>query len=84
MAMQRTIVQVMQVRMTDLRPGDVVNKDHTEPRGWFKVVDIQELPNGDISVIAERSADSMNSAPYDIVGVQLAKAVEIPDSALAA
>ncbi len=82
--MQRTIVQVMQVRMTDLRPGDVVNKNHADPRGWFKVVDIQELPNGDVSVIAERASDSMNSAPYDIVGVQLVKTVEVPNTALAA
>ncbi len=82
--MQRTIVQVMQVRIMDLRPGDIVNKNHADSRGWFKVIDIQELPNGDVSVIAERASDSMNSAPYDIVGVQLAKAVEIPAAALAA
>jgi len=82
--MQRTIVQVVQVRLTDVRPGDIINKDHADARGWFKVVDLVELPNGDVSVIAERNNDSMNSAPYDIVGVQLTKVVEIPESALAA
>lgn len=82
--MQRTLVQVMQVRMTDLHPGDIVNKNHEDARGWFEVHEVQELPNGGIAVQASSEKDSINGGPYDIVGVQVTKAVEIPSEIRAA
>ena len=48
--MVRTIVQVIQVRMSDVMSGDIINKNADDPRGWFMVKDIQPLPNGDIAV----------------------------------
>ena len=79
--MVRTIVQVIQVRMRDVHPGDVINKNGDDARGWFLVKDIQELPSGDIAVIAESDKNSINGGAYDMVGVQIAKAVEVPASA---
>lgn len=82
--MQRSIVQVMQVRMSDLHPGDIVNKNHGDARGWFEVRELQELPNGGVAVHAAQEKDSINGAPHDIVGVQLCKVVEVPSEAKAA
>ena len=82
--MQRTLVQVMQVRMADLHPGDIVNKKHDESRGWFEVKEVHELPNGGIAVEAASEKDSINAGPHDIVGVQVTKDVEIPNQIRAA
>jgi hypothetical protein len=79
--MQRTIVQVMQVRMGDVLPGDIVNKNHAEARGWILVKSLQELPHNAVALIAESDRDSINGAVNDIVGVQIAKVVEVPVSA---
>lgn len=68
----------MQVRMSDLQPGDIVNKNHGDARGWFEVKELHELPNGGVAVQAASEKDSINGAPYDIVGVQVTKDVEIP------
>ena len=74
----------MQVRMSDIHPGDVINKNHSDPLGWFEVTELQELPNGDIFVIAATEKNSINGGAYDIVGVQLRKTVQIPDQVQAA
>jgi hypothetical protein len=82
--MQRRIVQVMQVRMRDVIPGDVVNKHLSEPRGWVEVIETQDLPNNAIVLLAESDRDSINGLLNDIVAVQLTKVVEIPDTPTAA
>lgn len=82
--MQRHIVQVIQVRLVDLKPGDICNKRHDATDGWFRVRELEELPNGGVAVLADSDRDSINGSPFDIVGVQLVKAVEIPDSAIRA
>ncbi len=69
----------MQVRMADLLPGDIVNKNHDDARGWFEVRELEELHNGGIAVLADSEKDSINGSPHDIVGVQITKVVEIPD-----
>jgi hypothetical protein len=74
----------MQVRMSDLHIGDIVNKNHVDARGWFEVIELQDLPNGGVAVHAASEKDSINGAPYDIVGVQLCTAVEIPSQVKAA
>jgi hypothetical protein len=74
----------MQVRMADIRPGNIINKNHDDPRGWFEVHQLQELPNGDIAVLAATEKNSINGGAHDIVGVQLRKTVQIPDQVQAA
>ncbi len=76
--MQRNMVQVMKVRMRDVLPGDVVNRNAEEPRGWVEVLQIQELPNHGIVLVAESDRDSINGNQNDIVGVQIVKAVDVP------
>ena len=76
--MQRNMVQVMKVRMRDVLPGDVVNRNADEPRGWVEVVQIQELPNNGIVLMAASDRDSINGNLNDIVGVQVVKRVEVP------
>jgi len=69
----------MQVRMSEVQPGDVCNKSHVDAKGWFLVKELQELPNGGIAVIGLSDKDSINGGAYDMVGVQVSKLVEIPD-----
>lgn len=70
--------------MQDVLPGDIINKNLEDPRGWFEAVGLQELPNGDINVLASTDRNSINGGPYDIVGVQLTKDVQVPDNVRAA
>ncbi len=78
--MQRKLVQVMKVRMRDVLPGDIVNKNADEAKGWIDVIQLQELPNNGIVLVAESDRDSINGSLNDIVGVQIIKTVEVPDS----
>lgn len=77
--MQRNMVQVIQVRMSDVLPGDVVNRNSEEARGWVEVIETQQLPNNGIVLVASSDRDSINGNHNDIVGVQVVRAVEIPD-----
>lgn len=70
----------MTVRMADVLPGDIVNKNADLPIGWFEVVELQELPNNGIVLAAKSDRDSVNGTIYDMVGVQLTKVVEVPDA----
>lgn len=79
--MQRKMVQVMRVRMRDVLPGDVVNKNADDPKGWIDVIQLQELPNDGIVLAAASDRDSINGQLNDIVGVQIVKNVEVDYSA---
>jgi len=79
--MVRNLVQVMKVRMMDVQPGDVINKNAEDARGWFLVDDIQQLPSGDYAVLAATDKNSINGSPYEIVGVQVVKTVEVAAAA---
>lgn len=79
--MHRTLVQVVKVRMSDLVPGDIINRNADESKGWFQVRELQPLPNGAVAVIAVYEKDSINSAPNDLVGLQVHKVVDLPEPA---
>jgi len=66
--------------MADVLPGDIVNKNYSDARGWFYVKELQELPNNGIVLVANSDRDSVNGTLNDIVGVQITKVVEVPDS----
>ena len=70
----------MKVRMRDVLPGDVVNKNADEPKGWIEVLQLQELPNNGIVLAAESDRDSINGNLNDVVGVQIIKTVDVPDA----
>jgi len=71
----------MQVRMSDVLPGDIVNKNHADARGWVLIKSLQELPNNTVALLAESDRDSINGSINDIVGVQIPKLVEVPTMA---
>lgn len=66
--------------MRDVLPGDVVNKNADEPKGWIEVLQLQELPNNGIVLAAESDRDSINGNLNDVVGVQIIKTVDVPDA----
>ncbi len=68
------------MRMGDLLVGDVINKNPDDPRGWFTVHELQELPNNGLAVLASTSKNSINGSPDDIVGVQVRQTVELPET----
>ena len=68
------------MRMGDLLVGDIINKNPDEPRGWFEVHELQELPNNGLAVLASTAKNSINGSPDDIVGVQVRQAVDLPPS----
>lgn len=70
--------------MADVLPGDIVNKHHDKPTGWFVVRELQELPNNGIVLAADSDRDSINGMIFDIVGVQITKVVEVPNAVRAA
>lgn len=78
--MQRKMVQVMKSRMSDVIPGDIVNKNADDSKGWITVVQLTELPDNGVVLVAERDRDSINGNVNDIVGIQVVKAVEVPSS----
>ncbi len=78
--MQRSAIQIVKMRMGDLKTGDVVNKNPDDPRGWFIVRDLEHLPNGGLAVNAMNAKDSINGRPQDLVGVQIRYAIDIPDA----
>lgn len=70
----------MTVRMADVVPGDIVNKNPEGLTGWFECTGLQDLPNGGIVILAESDRNSVNGEINDMVGVQLTKVVEVPDA----
>lgn len=64
--------------MRDVCPGDIINKNLDDSKGWFQVRDTEELHTGNVAISADSERDSINGAPYDLVGLQIAKQVEAP------
>lgn len=79
--MQRTIVQITRMRISDVVEGDVINNDPDGTRGWFEVGVIRRLHDGTLSLCSENGRNSCNGSESDIVGVQVAKVVDIAGAA---
>lgn len=77
-SMQRTIVQIARIRLIDVRVGDIVSGRPDEEFGWFEVMELRELPSGDLVASGSASTLSVKGSRWDLVGVQVAKTVEIP------
>lgn len=76
--MQRTVIQIARVRLAEVRPGDVVNGHPDHEQGWFRVVTIRELPSGDLVAAGETNVQSVKGSVFDLVGLQVAKQVDVP------
>ncbi len=77
--MQRTIVQIARMRLADVRPGDIVNGHPDEELGWFEVQEIRHLPSGELVAGGRASTQAAKGAPWDLVGIQMTKQIEVPD-----
>jgi hypothetical protein len=79
--MQRTIVQIARMRLADLQPGDVINSNPEHELGWFEIQVIRQLPSGELVASGQIQTQTAKGMPRDLVGVQITKQVDEPDSA---
>lgn len=66
----RTKVEIVQIRVADVRAGDVVNKRGPEKDGWIEVERIEQLESGDYLVHDTLDRDSFTAIGYDLVWLQ--------------
>jgi hypothetical protein len=78
--MNRTIVQIARIRLIDVQPGDIVSGRPDDEFGWFEVHVVRELPSGDLVANGPASTQSIKGSEWDLVGIQVAKQVEIAES----
>lgn len=76
---QRTIVQIARMRLADVTEGDVVNGQPDNEHGWFEVCEVRELPSGERVAAGAASTQSVKGSTWDLLGVQIAKAIEVAD-----
>ena len=76
--MQRPTVRVTRMRIKDLRPGDVVNKDPEAMQGWFAMSDLRPLHDGSVSVVSPVITLTFSGYPDDLVGVQVLVPMDFP------
>lgn len=79
--MQRPTVRVTRMRIRDLRPGDVVNRDPESMQGWFAVTELRPLHDGTVSVVSRVITMTFSGHPDDLVGVQVLVPMEFPEPA---
>ncbi|NNE72921.1 MAG: hypothetical protein HKN26_04600 [Acidimicrobiales bacterium] len=77
--MKRYIVQVARMRMADVVVGDIVNRNPDDVRSWFQVASVSLLHNGSMALADEASQNTATGKGFDIIGVQIAKAIDVPD-----
>ncbi len=75
--MQRTIIELVKMRLADLEVGDVVNRDPESGEGWFRVGEVRRLPSGEVNVSSANSRSTIMGDDFDIVAVQLPRVVEV-------
>lgn len=81
--MQRTIVQIARIRLADLEPGDIVNGHPDDEFGWFEVRVLRQLPSGDLVCTGDAATQSVKGSPWDLIGIQVTKQVDIPQAEFA-
>ena len=66
----RSHVVIVQVRASDLQPGDVINRRGPERNGWLEVERVEVLQSGEMIVHDETGSDSFSAKNYDLVWIQ--------------
>lgn len=64
-------VEIVQVRVSDIQGGDVVNRRGAQRDGWIEVAQLEQLPGGDFVVHDEKGSDSFTAQPLDVVWLQV-------------
>ena len=68
--MVRSKVIIVQIRTSDLRPGDVINRRGPERHGWMEVDRTEVLAKGDLVIHDESDRESFTAKDYDLVWLQ--------------
>lgn len=69
-AVVRSKVIIVQIRTSDVQPGDVINKRGPERSGWMEVDRVETLPEGDLIVHDESERESFTAKGYDLIWLQ--------------
>ncbi len=77
--MHRRIIKTAKVRLVDAQVGDIVNRNPDAEKGWFQVAEIKTLFNGDLQVADHSSYVTISGGDNDLIGVQFAQLIEVPD-----
>jgi hypothetical protein len=75
--MQRRIVQIAKMCVSDVRVGDAVGTDPNNTRGWFVVDEVVSLTSGDVALVGNRGRSTITANPRDVVGIQVRQTVEM-------
>ncbi len=66
----RSQVTIVQIRASELQPGDVVNRRGPGRTDWIEVGRIEVLPEGTLVVHDRGEHDSFTATGYDLVWLQ--------------
>ncbi len=66
----RSQITIVQVRASDLKSGDVVNRRGPERTGWIEVAKVETLTSGELVIHDETDRDSFTASAYDLVWLQ--------------
>jgi len=65
------------VRICDVQPGDVINRNDANMDGWFAVADVETLHDGRIALADERHQNTITGTSLDLVGLQLVRQLNV-------
>lgn len=77
--MKRRSVKVIKSRLEDIEVGDVVNRSPDAESGWFEVVTISTLFNGNIQLADESEQLTVSGDHKDMVGLQLVEEIVLDE-----
>lgn len=66
----RSQVSIVQIRASEIQPGDVVNRRGPERTGWVEVDRIERLHDETMVVHDKYERDSFTAVGYDLVWLQ--------------
>jgi len=66
----RSQVSIVQIRASEIKAGDVVNRRGPERTGWIEVERLEQLPDGTLVVHDMLERDSFTAVGYDLVWLQ--------------
>lgn len=61
---------IVQIRASDVQPGDVINRRGPERNGWIEVDRLEVLPDGGYVVHDESGRESFTAKDYDLIWLQ--------------
>jgi hypothetical protein len=69
----RVRIEVVEIRIEDVKVGDIVNKAGHQREGWIEVAAVEALPDGRMNIADETYQLSFTGDPLDLVWLQIAR-----------